>query len=206
MQIAGHILNNMSKDYSAVVTSIEASGKIGDVEAIQEAVQKHWKKNNASGSKSKNLGETFVTEKFKGTCNYCKKPSHKFADCWKHQADLKKKGNNGDNDNSKKPVKCWICGGPHPKKQCPKYKGNKNNSNEMNHMFEEGMLLCTPIKKEEEPKVKELNLSVPVLSELKENSNNEDEGSVVIVQGINDATSTTNVDDQQNELIQNIER
>ena len=124
VQIAGHILNNISKEYGTVVTSIESSGKTGDIEAIQEAVEKHWKKNDAGGLKSRNLGKAFVTEKFQGTCNYCKKPGHKFADCWKRQANLKKKRNNGEDDGSKKTVKCWICGA-HILKRTSKIQGQE---------------------------------------------------------------------------------
>ena len=121
VQIAGHVLNNVSKEYSGVVTSIEASGKTKDVEAIQDAIERHWKKNKSSAS-GKGLGEAYSMEygkqKFTGICNYCKKPGHKWADCFKRKADLKKKNDGGgggkkpgNDQNGSSSKKCWICGG-----------------------------------------------------------------------------------------------
>ena len=70
VQIAGHLLNNVGKEYASVVTGIEASGKTKDVEAIQDAYERHWKKFKASGG-SKSTNEAFSVEtKFSGVCNY----------------------------------------------------------------------------------------------------------------------------------------
>ena len=110
-----------------MVTSIEASGKTKDIEAIQDAIERHWKKNKSTGS-GKGLGEAYSMEgkqKFTGVCNYCKKPGHKSADCFKRKADLKKKkdgggGKKSGSDQSGSSLKkCWICGGDHLKKNCP---------------------------------------------------------------------------------------
>ena len=86
VQVAGHILNGVCKEYATVVTSIETSGNTKDVTVIQESIEKHWKKLKGSGGIKSALGEAFVAEKFKGICNYCKKSGHKFADCYKRQA------------------------------------------------------------------------------------------------------------------------
>ena len=61
VQIAGHILNNVCKEYSNMVTSIEASGKTKDVEGVQEAIGKHWNKQKSSGKDSRNMGKTCMT-------------------------------------------------------------------------------------------------------------------------------------------------
>ena len=39
IQVADHFLNNVSKDYANVVTDLEASEKIKDVEAIQDSFE-----------------------------------------------------------------------------------------------------------------------------------------------------------------------
>lgn len=54
--VAGHLLNNVGKDYASVVTGLEASRKTKDVEAIQDAFERHWKKYKTSGS-GNGLGE-----------------------------------------------------------------------------------------------------------------------------------------------------
>ena len=169
VQLAGHMLNNVGKDYAAVVTSIEASGKTNDVEAIQDSLERHWKKHQGSSGKGGN--EAFVAEnKFTGTCNYCKKPGHKWADCFKRKADMKKKDEEGKGT-GKGNLKCWICNGPHKKKDCPKYKGRK--SNEVNTLYEDEMFLCEYVQVET-PSVEdveiigEVNLSVPVVMEERE--------------------------------------
>ena len=116
VQLAGHMLNNVGKDYAAVVTSIKASGKTKDVEAIQDSLERHQKKHQGSGGKGGN--EAFVAEnKFTGVCNYCKKTGHKWADCFKRKADMKKKDEDGKST-GKGNLKCWICNGPHKKKDC----------------------------------------------------------------------------------------
>jgi hypothetical protein len=73
------ILNNATKEYSTVITSLESSGKGKDVNTIQEAFEKHWEKNYKGKGKKE---EAFNIEyKFKGKCNYCGITGHKEAEC-----------------------------------------------------------------------------------------------------------------------------
>ena len=90
VQIAGHMLNNMCSNYGSVVTRIETSGKTKNVKAIQEAVDKHYKKKTPEKGKVNNPGEAFFLangkKRFTGKCNYCGKPGHKAIDCFKKKA------------------------------------------------------------------------------------------------------------------------
>ena len=70
------------------------------------------------------------------TCTYCGKKGHTDKQYWKKQPQLRpKKGGKlnsyrNNNGGGKKNGPCWICSGPHQKKQCPQYKGNNNNDND----------------------------------------------------------------------------
>ena len=78
VQVVGHMLKNMYSEYDSVVTGIETSGKTKDVDVIQDAVEKHYKKKNPTKPSGNNLGEAFFLangkKKFTGKCNYCGKP------------------------------------------------------------------------------------------------------------------------------------
>jgi len=85
------------------------------------------------------------------SCGYCGRKGHNEVQCWKKHPELspKPKGNgDGSNSNSyykKKKGPCWICGGPHQKKECPKYKGNEeggNNEDSINGLFM-GVIMIT---------------------------------------------------------------
>ena len=189
IQYSGHIIKNMCSEYKTVVTSLVTSGKSADLEAIQDAVKKHWKE-HGEGSKGGELSEAFYLEggkKFQGVCNYCKKPGHKWKDCFKRKADAKN-GNGGRNPGNNfrsgsgggrnyRPIpnfsekkKCWLCGGDHLKKDCKLYRNNKQQGrderNELNHVFDDGIFMCEYVKVNK-PSYKdvvvlgEINLSVP---------------------------------------------
>ena len=59
VQLAEPMLNNVGKEYSGVVTSIEASGKTKGIDAIKDVIERHWKKNKTSGGSKGLLGEGY---------------------------------------------------------------------------------------------------------------------------------------------------
>ena len=65
-------------------------------------------------------------------CSHCGK-AHPSEKCWKKFAHLRPQ-NKGSSKSEKKMV-CWKCGGDHTKKECPKYKGKKDNSESTNGVF-----------------------------------------------------------------------
>ena len=153
VQYSGHILKNMCKEYSTVVTSLNTSGKAKDVDAIKEAVKLHWKEHHGNNGEVKEafyIGrESNGNQKFKGKCNYCQKSGHKWKDCFKRKNDIKngklKEESSSNTDSGEKGSrKCWLCGGNHFKKECPKYKkgGNNGEVNALNHVFGEGLFVC----------------------------------------------------------------
>ena len=81
---------------------------------------------------------TVTEDKF---CGYCGKKGHNDTECWKKHPELRptSKGNGDDGKNSSKAKKkgpCWICGGHHQKKECPRYKGKyDNNEQSINGLF-----------------------------------------------------------------------
>jgi hypothetical protein len=165
IQIAGFILNNATKEYSTVITSLESSGKGKDVNAIQEAFEKHWEKNYKGKGKKE---EAFNIEyKFKGKCNYCGITGHKEAECRKKKREAKE--NSGNNDgrgySGKKKMQCWICGGDHTKKECPKYKEKK--SNEVNSIFSE-LFMCNHVNKPKPASYKEALMHEIYCSEIEQ--------------------------------------
>ena len=205
VQLAGHILNNVGKDYAAVVTSIEASGNTKDVDMIKDAIERHWKKNRSSSGKG--LSEAFVAEsKFTGTCNYCKKPNHKWKDCFKRKADLKKKdeggrtagaGNKGTVGGA---MKCWLCGGPHAKKECSKYKGGKGK--EVHTVYEEGMFLCEAVSVTPAPTYKEVLLMQHEVNTITPVAINYDADSESVEEEEEDVINNEEVDDEIDDLIE----
>ena len=182
--MAGHILNNMSSGYATVVTSIVASGQKKDVEAIKESVELYYKKHGKNEDKDEggrgNSIEAFVMEHFKGKYNYCGKPGHKAADCFKRKAKERKGFRGGSyrnnfNQNKNKKLTCWICGGKHMKKDCSTYRKNQggDKGNELNHIYEGGLFVCEYVNVRK-PSYKdvivlgEMNMSVPTHMEEEE--------------------------------------
>lgn len=72
-------------------------------------------------------------------CGHCGKKGHTDVQCWKKHPELRPKSKGNGDGGKKKKGPCWICGGPHQKKECSKYKGNKeggnNNEDSINGLF-----------------------------------------------------------------------
>ena len=61
LQYPGHIIKNMCSEYKTVVTSLVTSGKSNDLDAIKDAVKKHWKE-HGSDSQGNGMSEAFYME------------------------------------------------------------------------------------------------------------------------------------------------
>jgi len=128
-------------------SNMDSAAKLKD---LKTTLKRYYKKHfqlNGDKSGTGNVIMNVTDDKF---CGYCGKKGHNETQCWKEHPELrpKNKGNRvGGNSNSnyKNKGPCWICGGPHQKKECPKYKGNKegnNNENSINGLFM-GVIMIT---------------------------------------------------------------
>jgi hypothetical protein len=189
IQIAGFILNNAPKDYLTVITSLESSGKGKEVNAIQEAFEKHWEKNYKGKEKKE---EAFNIEyKFKGNCNYCGIAGHEEVDCRKKKREAKGQSGNSDGKNygGKKKMECWLCGGDHTKKECPKY--NTKKPNIVNSIFTE-LFMCDHMYKKSSPKptiYKEALMHEIYYSEIEQEGIDMVTGTTEAIKEENDATN-----------------
>ena len=104
--------------------------------SLKKVLKAYYKKNFQL--KSNNNGKLVMSVDTGGqvTCIYCGKNGHTDKKCWKKYPDVRpKKGGKpklyrNNNGGGKKNEPCWICGGPHQKKQCSQYKNNKNSDND----------------------------------------------------------------------------
>ena len=126
-----HIQENVGVDYDAVWIALEANSTsqtgTRPEELLKEAkhnLKEHW--NNKLKDKAADEGDfIMVAREQKDKCIlHCGK-AHPSDKCWKKFDHLRpqNKGSKG-----KKKMVCWKCGGNHAKKECPKYKGNKESS------------------------------------------------------------------------------
>ena len=134
-----HIQEHVGEVYKSVWTALEAAGisETGTPEAfLKEAkysnLKEFWNKNIKKEAEEES--DFIMVARSNNKCKHCGK-AHASDKCWKKFAHLRPKNNKGSL-NSKKKMVCWICGGDHPKKECPKYKGNKESKESaMNGVF-----------------------------------------------------------------------
>ena len=128
-----HIQDNVGKEYEGVWTALAtgSENKTDEVK-LKEAklnLKEHWNKNHKPTLVN---GEGDLIMNVNANCIHCGK-KHPSEKCWKKFPHLrpqnKAKSNYGGHkdggDKSKRA--CWICGGDHLKKDCPKRDENKSN-------------------------------------------------------------------------------
>jgi hypothetical protein len=138
------ITESVAKDskYGATIETWETSTsnstmtseeKLND---LKTTLKRYYKKHfQLSGSKT-GTGKVIMNVTNDMVCSHCGRKGHTEVQCWKKHPELRPKPKpkgNGNGGKEKKQGPCWICGGPHQKKQCPKYKGNKEGGNNSNN-------------------------------------------------------------------------
>ena len=99
-----------------------------------EYYKKHFSKLTELKGNNSKKGRSLVmqlgTTDAKVKCSHCGK-NHPEENCWFKYPHLRPKGKNKGNQNKgnslEKKGPCWICGGDHQKKDCPKNKMNQRN-------------------------------------------------------------------------------
>ena len=123
--------DSVIKTWKTKCTSSSDNNKLSDLKKVLKAYYKENMRESESGRLVMSMSTVPV-------CSHCNKKGHTEAQCWLKHPELKpskyskskSEKSDGGKDGGKKLGPCWICGGPHRKKQCPKYQAKKDDAKE----------------------------------------------------------------------------
>jgi hypothetical protein len=181
-EIMARVCKQMCSEYDEVVKSFkrgkEMMGKSSTTNKdlfviLQKMIIDHWKTEVSGKRGGKMSGLNFNVGKDGKTipiCSHCGKKGHGEPKCWeKHGKPDKNKDSKMRFGKSTGAIKCYKCGGPHMKRNCPKLgnsdKDERKASEGINGLFI-NVMMCEVIEpKEEENKVlEEEELSINVIT------------------------------------------
>ena len=120
-------------------TSNSNMTSVATLDDLKSTLRRYYKKHFQLNGSKNGTGKVIMNVTDVKVCGHCGKKGHTDVQCWKKHPELRPKSKGNGDGGKKKMGPCWICGGPHQKKECSKYKGNKeggnNNEDSINRLF-----------------------------------------------------------------------